>query len=842
SLLESLGEMYLEGCEVDWAAFDRPYARRRIALPTYPFQRERHWHEAALPDAPGTSAFSRRTSHPLLGARLLSPAATVQFASEFSIASLPLVEDHRIQGMAWVNLVIYLEMAAAALREVQGAAPLMLSGVTVPHGLILPEQGTRRVVLTLDPAKPGAFEFRVSSMTSDATWTTHASGNVSVDEAAADSSVSIAELRERCTREFAPDRFFALMERHGVRLGPACRWLDKLWQGDGEALGRLRLPRMAAENDPAFVLHLGAVDSCFQLFGALIEQDGPHDYMFSGLDRMRWYSRPQASELWCHAALDALDVPTGTLTGHVSILDGQGTIVAEVSGARLERVAIAAAEADTRARQETRGDSSAAALREALRSGPPAERLSVSTMYILERLASTLRVPISGLQADAPLSSQVDSLMAVELKTRIESDLGVAVPVAAFFDGKSAMDLAEVLLEQATPESQVMTVAEMEAEAVLPDEIAAVNPAAWPSDPKAVLLTGATGFLGAFLLDELLARTSARIYCLVRAADREQAMRRILENGASYRLDAWDRDRIVPVPGDLSLPLLGLTDVRFVQLAESVDSIYHNGAAVKWTYPYAALHPHNVGGTREILRLAARTRTKPVHYVSTIGVFSSPDYAGGIVEESEELNRSGPLHVGYAQTKWIGERLVRLAASRGMPVSIYRPNISADSTTGVFNRHDHICLLIKGCLQLGRAPDLDLYLSGAPVDFVARAMVSLSRRPESNGKTYHLVNPSGMQWKDLVCWMATRGYRVELTDYEQWRAALSAALRSPGSNALEGLSPFFSESAMHNVRLPVFDCSNVSRALDSGEVNCPPMGDALLSTYFARFRESGFVQ
>jgi thioester reductase-like protein len=449
---------------------------------------------------------------------------------------------------------------------------------------------------------------------------------------------------------------------------------------------------------------------------------------------------------------------------------------------------------------------------------------------------------VSTIQADAPLSGQVDSLMGVELKTRIESDLEVAVPVAAFFDGKSAAELAQVLLQEAAPESQAMTVTEMETEAVLPEEIVATAPPEWPSDPDAVLLTGATGFLGAFLLDELLAQTSARIYCLVRAVDEEEAMRRILENGAAYRFDHWERGRIVPVPGDLSLSLLGLPEQRFAQLAEGIDSIYHNGAAVKWTYPYASLQSHNVGGTREILRLAVRTRTKPVHYVSTVGVFSSPDYAGGIVAETEELRNSGPLHVGYAQTKWIAERLVRLAASRGVPVSIYRPNVSADSRTGAFNRHDHVCLLIKGCLQLGSAPDWDLYLSGAPVDYVAKALVSLSRRSESNGKTYHLVNSGGMQWKDLVRWMATQGYQVELSNYEQWRGALIASLRSPRSNALEGLSPFFSESAFHHVRLPVFDCSNVTRELNSNGVQCPPMGDTLLSTYFAYFRESGFLE
>jgi len=416
------------------------------------------------PTRESSSEFSRRTSHAFLGARLLSPAAIPQFASEFSIASLPLVRDHRVQGMPWVNLVIYLEMAAAALREMQGAGPLVLSGVTVPHGLILPEQGVRRVVLTLEPVDSGAFAFRVSSMLADSAWALHAAGTVSVNEADTSSSVSIEELQARCTRELSPGEFYSLMERHGVRLGPTCRWLAGVWRGNGEALGRLRPPQSSAENDSACVLHLGAVDSCFQLFGALLESDGPHDYMFSGLDRMQWYGTPQTAVLWCHAVLDSLDVETGTLTGHVRILDDRGAVVAEVAGARLERVAMAAAGAAARIREETRGDSGAAALRETLRNAPLPDRLSACTTYILERLASTLRVPVNSLQADAPLSSQVDSLMAVELKTRIESDLEVSVPIAVFFDGKSAAELAQVLLQEAAPEAPAMTVAEMEAE------------------------------------------------------------------------------------------------------------------------------------------------------------------------------------------------------------------------------------------------------------------------------------------------------------------------------------------------------------------------------------------
>src|SRR5262249_26356774 len=159
--------------------------------------------------------------------------------------------------------------------------------------------------------------------------------------------------------------------------------------------------------------------------------------------------------------------------------------------------------------------------------------------------------------------------------------------------------------------------------------------------------------------------------------------------------------RIRPVLGDLTLPLFGLDAPAFGELAGKLDAIYHCGAVVKWTYPFEALRPANVAGTQEVLRLACRGGAIPVHFVSTVGVCSSADYQGDTVSEREELERSGALPVGYAQTKWVAERMVRTAGERGLPVSVYRPNIGPHSRTGAFNWHDHICLMLKGCIQLG---------------------------------------------------------------------------------------------------------------------------------------------
>jgi thioester reductase-like protein len=372
------------------------------------------------------------------------------------------------------------------------------------------------------------------------------------------------------------------------------------------------------------------------------------------------------------------------------------------------------------------------------------------------------------------------------------------------------------------PTARMMSVDALRAEAVLAagiDPSRAQPPAG--GEPAAILLTGATGFLGAFLLSELFARTSARIYCLVRAADVVQARQRIGANLSTYLLPAVD-ERVVPVLGDLSLPSLGLHGGAFDRLADEVDVIYHCGAAVKWTYPYRALRAANVDGTRELLRLACSVRVKPVHFVSTVGVFSSPAYDHATVLETEALENSGPLYVGYAQTKWVAEKLVWLAGERGLPVSVHRPNTAPHSGTGAFNRNDHVSQMIRLCVELGAAPELTMGVDGAAIDYVAGAITELSRQPASLGKAFHLVNPTGVGWLELVGWLRRCGYAMDVMPYEAWKERLVAKIGGSRMNLLASLSPLFTESILEKVRLPVFDTRNARNGLCNTGIACPP--------------------
>jgi myxalamid-type nonribosomal peptide synthetase MxaA len=358
-----------------------------------------------------------------------------------------------------------------------------------------------------------------------------------------------------------------------------------------------------------------------------------------------------------------------------------------------------------------------------------------------------------------------------------------------------------------------------------------------------VFLTGATGFVGSFLLAELVDRTTARVHCLVRCATAAEGRARIEAAFAAARPGRpLPAGRLVAVGGDLARPLLGLDQTRFHALAGTVEALYHCGAQVNFVYPYATLKQTNVLGTQEVLRLASVGRPKPLHHVSTLRVLGSFAGMGGTpAAEDDPLDHDAPLLTGYGQSKWVAEKLVRLAQDRGLGAAVYRPGmVTGHTRTGVSNRADLLCRMIKGCVQLGAAPLLDMTVDATPVDFVAAAIVALSRRPSSLGRRFHLVTTDPVPWNTIAEWVRAFGYPLRALPYDDWRRLVVAAAERSTDNALAPLVHFFVEGAPLAFA-GAFDCRHARAGLAGTGVTCPPASAALLATYLAWFVESGFL-
>ncbi|RUT07247.1 hypothetical protein DSM106972_025080 [Dulcicalothrix desertica PCC 7102] len=369
---------------------------------------------------------------------------------------------------------------------------------------------------------------------------------------------------------------------------------------------------------------------------------------------------------------------------------------------------------------------------------------------------------------------------------------------------------------------------------------------------ESIFITGVTGFLGAFILQELLDKTQANIYCLVRAKSHKKANQKVKHNLDCYGL--WDNtysSRIICILGDLSQPKLGLTENDFNDLAQKIDIIYHSGALLNWVCSYAALKPINVLGTHEIIKLACEQKVKPVHYISTLAVWESAAYAGKIVSEAEPLTHWQGIKLGYSQSKWVAEKLILEAHERGLPVTIYRPPlISGHSQTGAWNTDDVVCRVIKGCLQMGSMPSLDYLLNLSPVDYVSRAIVCLSQQEESIGQIFHLNNLQPLHWESFVDWMRNFGYKINLLAYENWAQELNT-IKSCHQNPLSPLLPFFQKRSSNGdllipqqyncQRVPKYSCQQTFNVLSSQQISCPPVDNKLLNKYFIYFIKNNFL-
>jgi myxalamid-type nonribosomal peptide synthetase MxaA len=360
------------------------------------------------------------------------------------------------------------------------------------------------------------------------------------------------------------------------------------------------------------------------------------------------------------------------------------------------------------------------------------------------------------------------------------------------------------------------------------------------TSPQHIFMTGGTGFVGAYTIHNFMETSDVTLHCLVRANDEAAGLQRLEQQMA--KLGLWRESygkRIQAVIGDVSQPRLGLADDVYRQLAGSMDAILHSAAMVNFIYPYQALKPVNVDGTRHVIQFAFAQKVKPVHYVSTTAVW--PMGAHRSFNEDDSLDQELRLNLAYDETKWVAEKMLGQAAERGLPVAIYRPGeVSGDSRTGFSDLSHLASAFVKGNLQAGIFPALDSFLDLTPVDYVGQAIAYLMIHADPLGHVYHLCNPRSMHARDTYDWLLAQGYEFEVLPFDEWRWRILSA-ENFAENALYPFAAILEEFAEHNLQLPLWDTTRAKKTLATGGVHCPPVDGRLLKTYMDYYLQVGYV-
>ncbi|HEV2370648.1 MAG TPA: thioester reductase domain-containing protein [Streptosporangiaceae bacterium] len=492
-------------------------------------------------------------------------------------------------------------------------------------------------------------------------------------------------------------------------------------------------------------------------------------------------------------------------------------------------------------------------LRKLLGAAPPAEHEAVVLAVVREEVAKTLGFT-SPDEVDVNLPLQdigIDSLTAVLMRNQLADLTGLALPAKIAFDHPNLTALAQFLLAKLQEAGldvagepaagAVAAVAVTEASGVdmaavrkgyLDPELRFANAAGALAKPQSVFVTGATGFVGAFLLHELL-KSEVITYCLVRADDAVAALWRLVCTLDSYGL--W-RDEFAPllnpVIGDLASPLFGLDEETFNGLAEEVDAICHCGALVDWMRPLEDYIGPNVVGAHEVLRLASRGRGKAVHFISTFATL--PKYLGYEITEDQRDH-------GYLTSKWMAEQMVAAARWRGAKASVYRlPFVSASASTGHFrlDRGDFLHNLIVGGIAMGSFPSLDADLAGVlPVDYLCQTIASVMTSDLARiGRDYDFINPEAPSFSSFFELLGAASGGVEIVAFDEWQQRVRDYADTHPTSSLARIAVVLDGLTQADLELMLGGLPVGGDVFGGEEYPAPPVDEQLVQNYVDRIK------
>ena len=296
-----------------------------------------------------------------------------------------------------------------------------------------------------------------------------------------------------------------------------------------------------------------------------------------------------------------------------------------------------------------------------------------------------------------------------------------------------------------------------------------------PAEFREVLLTGVTGFVGRFVLRDLMRhKADLVVHCLVRADHAEHGLERL--RAALQQAEIWDdafATRIRVVVGDIEKTSFGMSESAFDDLCQRVDAVYHLAADLSLAKAYAAMREANISSIRNLLELSWRHRLKHFFFASSMGVFPQYFFAFGnefrharidhqMQPDLAAMKRRFPLGLlGYPWSKLVTEQVLLFAGAAGLPVAIFRLPRTAVSTGGAIQANDLAVRLLAAAADVEMIPHgFSMQQINEAVDTLSEVVTAISMNPRrqyaiynccDSGPPLHELEPAdfGLYWPEV---------------------------------------------------------------------------------------------
>ena len=374
-------------------------------------------------------------------------------------------------------------------------------------------------------------------------------------------------------------------------------------------------------------------------------------------------------------------------------------------------------------------------------------------LHIFSQLVDVFRTDFGIGISDIDVSKSVfsygiDSIRLIDIHSKLEKSLKYQIPTEIMFKSNDLVSLIDELVNCANGETEELNFSFLDEDVNYWTnkliERKDSSPLQDSTLANEIFLTGTSGYLGIYLLKDLLLETDADIYCLVRAMDETMGLNRIINNAKSYEIGFSDAEleRIKVIIGDVSKEKFGLDDNDYLEISRRVGSVYHCAAIDNFYLPYNVVRSVNVIGVVHIIEFCLFKSKKSLFHVSSC--------AASLIDGQKNVETIGLVN-GYAQSKYVSEKIVLELNKQGMDITNYRFGYLYSLEADMADEEQGFETFITAMLKMECMPNIDMVFDLTPVEYSSKSIVRTSKLPRHSRKSsYTFYNPAPLRWQHLA--------------------------------------------------------------------------------------------